>query len=149
MLLREDDGRSVHVDFNCIFDRAKTLAIGETVPFRMTQNVVDGLGVLKANGGLKGICKFVFATLNAKQVTQVALLRPFPYDPLLEWKKDGESAMEQTAKNTLQEVTFRLKGFSEDRSAVQAPECTVNGLIEEATNLRTLAILYRGWRPYM
>jgi hypothetical protein len=53
------------------------------------------------------------------------------------------------SENTLQEVTFGLKGFSEDRSVVQAPECTVNGLIEEATNLWNLTMLYRGWQPYL
>jgi phosphatidylinositol kinase/protein kinase (PI-3 family) len=111
----------------------------------MTQNVVDGLGVLKENGGLKGICELVLATLSAKQVKLVAVLKPLLYGSLLEWQKDGKPAMEQTAKNTLQEVTLRLKGFSEDRSAVQAPKCTVNGPIEDATNLRNLAMLYRGW----
>jgi serine/threonine-protein kinase ATR len=89
------------------------------------------------------------AALRAKQVKLVAVLRPFMYDPLLEWRKEPRGVWEQTAKLTLQEVAFRLKGFSDDRSAVRSPECTVNELIEQATNPRNLAMLYRGWQAYL
>jgi serine/threonine-protein kinase ATR len=149
LLLGEDDGRWVHVDFACIFDHAKNLPVPETVPFRMTQNILDGMGILKENGGLKPVCELVLAMLSAKREKLVAVLRPFLYDPLLDWAKLGKATAEQTAKLTLQGVSFRLKGFSDDRSAVNSPECTVNRLIEDATNPANLARLFRGWQPFI
>lgn len=64
-------GDAVHVDFNCLFERVcnfvynrfanrvadviftlqgKTLETPERVPFRLTQNIVDGLGVSGVEG---------------------------------------------------------------------------------------------------
>jgi phosphatidylinositol kinase/protein kinase (PI-3 family) len=50
LLMKEDVGCRVHVDFNCMFDRAKGLPMPENVPFRLTQNMIDGMGILKTNG---------------------------------------------------------------------------------------------------
>jgi phosphatidylinositol kinase/protein kinase (PI-3 family) len=75
------------VDFTCIFDRAEILQVPETGPFRMTQNIVDGMWILKENGRLRITCKLVMATLRAKQIKLIVVLRPFMYDLLLEWWK--------------------------------------------------------------
>ena len=150
VLLREDNGCCVHVDFNCIFDRAKTLQVPENVPFRMTQNIVDGMGVLKTNGTFARTCELVTETLRAKKQKLVSVLRPFLYDPLLEWKKGGNrTAIETTAKMTLKEIESRLEGFSEDRSTINSPECTVRNLIEQATDTRNLALLFHGWQAFI
>ena len=150
ILLREDNGCCVHVDFNCIFDRAKTLQVPENVPFRMTQNIVDGMGVLKTNGAFARTCELVTETLRAKKQKLVSVLRPFLYDPLLEWKKGGNrTAIETTAKLTLKEIESRLEGFSEDRSTINSPECTVRNLIEQATDTRNLALLFHGWQAFI
>jgi phosphatidylinositol kinase/protein kinase (PI-3 family) len=46
----EVNGATVHVDFNCLFERGKTLETPERVPFRLTQNLVDGLGITGVEG---------------------------------------------------------------------------------------------------
>lgn len=43
-------GDTVHVDLNCLFDKAKSLEVPERVPFRLTHNVVDALGVTGVEG---------------------------------------------------------------------------------------------------
>lgn len=67
ILLDMNTGDVVHVDFNCLFDKAspsssklflctnldlqgRTLETPERVPFRLTQNMVDGLGVTGTEG---------------------------------------------------------------------------------------------------
>ena len=40
----------MHIDFGMIFDQGQLLRIPETVPFRLTRNIVDGLGVLGTEG---------------------------------------------------------------------------------------------------
>jgi serine/threonine-protein kinase ATR len=43
-------GDTVHVDLNCLFDKARTFEVPERVPFRLTQNMVDALGVTGVDG---------------------------------------------------------------------------------------------------
>lgn len=50
ILLDENSGATVHVDFNCLFEKGKTLETPERVPFRLTQNLVDGLGITGVEG---------------------------------------------------------------------------------------------------
>ena len=122
LLMNDTNGMAVHVDFNCIFDRAKAL----DVPFRLTQNIIDGIGVLKTNGTFSKTCELVVETLRAKKQKLVSVLRPFIYDPLLEWKKGGnKTATETTAK------------------------LTVNNLIEQATDMSRLAVMFHGWQAFI
>lgn len=50
ILLDQITGDVVHVDFNCLFEKGKLLETPERVPFRLTQNVVDGLGITGVEG---------------------------------------------------------------------------------------------------
>jgi serine/threonine-protein kinase ATR len=51
ILFDSTTGDAVHVDFSCLFDKGLELELPERVPFRLTQNLVDGLGV----GGYEGV----------------------------------------------------------------------------------------------
>jgi serine/threonine-protein kinase SMG1 len=46
ILLDIHDGSLVHIDFNVCFEKGKRLQIPETVPFRLTQNIVKALAPL-------------------------------------------------------------------------------------------------------
>ena len=35
----------MHIDFGIVFEQGKTLLTPETVPFRLTRDMVDGLGI--------------------------------------------------------------------------------------------------------
>lgn len=141
-------GRCVHVDFNCLFDRAKTLQIPECVPFRLTQNIVDGMGILGTDGTFSESCKLVVEILRAKKQKLMSVLQTFVHDPLLEWKKGSRASTEMTARLTLKEVERRLAGFSEDRTSIHSPECQVKELIKQATDNNRLALMFLGWQPY-
>lgn len=38
-------GEIVHVDFGCLFFTGQLLKVPETVPFRLTHNMVDAMGI--------------------------------------------------------------------------------------------------------
>lgn len=40
-------GQIIHVDFNVSFGKSKTLRVPESVPFRLTRNIVHALGPTK------------------------------------------------------------------------------------------------------
>lgn len=56
MLLVNNNGDVVHVDFSCLFEKGRTLDAPERVPFKLTQNLVDGLGVT----GIEGVSRIAF-----------------------------------------------------------------------------------------
>ncbi|KAH7344042.1 hypothetical protein B0J17DRAFT_625622 [Rhizoctonia solani] len=82
------NGDLVHVDLNCLFERGTTFEIPETVPFRLTANMVDGFGVT----GVEGWANII----PAKHVTMhllrdnygslISVLDAFVHDPLVEWE---------------------------------------------------------------
>lgn len=50
ILFDSESGDTVHVDLNCLFDKGSLFEIPERVPFRLTQNLVDALGVTGYEG---------------------------------------------------------------------------------------------------
>jgi serine-protein kinase ATM len=47
----------VHIDFGIVFEQGKTLSTPETVPFRLTRDMVDGLGITGVDGLFKNCCE--------------------------------------------------------------------------------------------
>ena len=52
ILLDKNDGAIQHVDFNCLFEKGTQFDIPERVPFRLTQNLIDGMGINGTEGML-------------------------------------------------------------------------------------------------
>lgn len=45
VLIELSSGEIVHIDYNVCFEKGKTLRVAEKVPFRMTPNLEEALGV--------------------------------------------------------------------------------------------------------
>ena len=56
ILYHENSGKISHIDFDCIFEKGLNLPIPETVPFRLTSNLVDALGLLQCEGVFEDNC---------------------------------------------------------------------------------------------
>lgn len=112
ILLDENNGEVVHVDFDCLFSKGLTLERPERVPFRLTPNIVDALGISGVEGLFRRSCEttmvqfmpvlcalqcaVVCATrsylnvplqgvLREHRETLVSVLQTFVHDPLVEW----------------------------------------------------------------
>lgn len=147
ILFQEKTGACLHVDFACLFDKAKTLEIPEIVPFRLTQNIVDAMGVLKTKGPFSLTCQYTMELMKTKKNKILSVLQTFVHDPLLEWKNSNETG-ENQAISAIMEVKRRLSCLSEDRSTIQSPKSVVDQLIEEATDNNKLALMFVGWQPF-
>ncbi|ELA41621.1 atypical/PIKK/ATR protein kinase [Vittaforma corneae ATCC 50505] len=129
-------GDTVHVDLNCIFDKAKSLEIPEKVPFRLTQNIIDGFGVLKLEGTYKHTLKYTLEVLrNNRDVIQANLLS-FVFDPLFEWARRKTEPVKiidgMNKKLDFEDVDFK-----------------VEELIGEATDINNLGSMYIGWMAFI
>jgi len=71
-----------HIDFGIVFEQGKTLTTPETVPFRLTRDVVDGLGVTGTKGLFTKSCEEVLGVLRGNVGALVTILEVFLHDPL-------------------------------------------------------------------
>lgn len=107
ILLDTNTGDVVHVDFNCLFEKVlrllcgrfnpfnslssiqgKTLEVPERVPFRLTQNVIDGLGVTGVEGVFRIACEITMQLLRDNKDSLMSVLDAFIHDPLVEWEDE-------------------------------------------------------------
>ena len=56
IMINETTGEILHVDFNSLFYHASLLPVPEVVPFRLTQNLIDGLGITRELGLYRAQC---------------------------------------------------------------------------------------------
>ncbi|XP_076443272.1 serine/threonine-protein kinase ATR-like isoform X2 [Babylonia areolata] len=163
ILFDSTNGDTVHVDFNCLFNRGETFEWPERVPFRLTHNMVSALGPMGVEGIFRRACEVTLRVVRAQTDSLMSILKPFIYDPLVEWSKPsrdmrsnptdtGEITNEQ-ALNHVQNIEDRLRGIlkskTKPRGLPLSIEGHVNYLIQEATNEHNLCQMYIGWAAYM
>lgn len=85
ILLDTETGEVVHIDLGVAFDAGRILPKPETVPFRLTRDIVDGFGVLKTEGVFRRCCGFTLEALRQNKDTILTLLNVLRYDPLYNW----------------------------------------------------------------
>lgn len=90
------NGDAMHVDFNCIFDKGKTLQVPELVPFRLTQNVVNAMGVTGVEGAFRISCEVSMQTLRDNKDSLMSVLEAFVHDPLVEWENERKREVRHT-----------------------------------------------------
>ncbi|CAG9824418.1 unnamed protein product [Phaedon cochleariae] len=90
VLVDLSSGDVVHIDYNVCFEKGKTLRVPEKVPFRLTPNIKDALGVTGVEGIFRLACENVMKTMRKGRETLLTLLEAFVYDPLIDWTVSGE-----------------------------------------------------------
>jgi len=155
ILLCAKTGDACHVDFNMLFEQGKTLSTPETVPFRLTPNMVDGLGVQGVEGVYKKSCEITMRLMRSKRDALMNVLETFVHDPLLEWQAGRDQV--SRAREIMDQIKAKLNGLegvqqrSGPGSASQKPlsvEGQVADLINQATDAANLSKMYIWWMPW-
>ncbi|KAL1916083.1 uncharacterized protein VTP21DRAFT_6087 [Calcarisporiella thermophila] len=152
ILFDELSGDIIHVDFNCLFDKGLAFEKPEKVPFRLTHNLVDALGITGYEGVFRKSCEVSLRVLRNNKESLMSVLETFMHDPLCEWSKkkansSGEVENEQ-AKKTLTTIERKLLGEAKEGPALSI-EGQVQELIRQATDPLNLYQMYIGWAAYM
>ena len=80
----------VHIDFGILFERGKQLATPEKVPFRLTRDFVDGMGVLGYEGVFQRSCEETMRVLRNHDDALLFIFDAFVHNPLSNWKNAAE-----------------------------------------------------------
>ncbi|KAG5460219.1 MAG: kinase-like domain-containing protein [Olpidium bornovanus] len=172
ILLDKRSAEVVHIDLGIAFDQGKLLPTPELVPFRLTRDIVDGMG--SASGGVEGVfrrcCEKTLRVLRdpANATILMTILEVFKHDPLHSWTlsplkakriqerssgtagadADQPTPASDAARGGKEEVNKeaeRALRLVKNRLANDASvECQVNELIETATNEDNLCRMFPG-----
>ncbi|KAG8930738.1 serine/threonine-protein kinase M1 [Tulasnella sp. 417] len=177
ILLDTVNGDTVHVDFNCLFERGKHFAVPERVPFRLTNNIVDGMGVTGVEGAFRISCEVTMQILRTNRDTLMSVLEAFVHDPLVEWedeRKKEERSRNRNLKKQRQEppvhespaaqlralahksllpIHKKLRGVQDAESEWGGKEITISNqvesLIKAASSPINLSLMYYGWASWL
>ncbi|KHJ91087.1 HEAT repeat protein, partial [Oesophagostomum dentatum] len=116
VLVNLDRGDIVHIDYNICFDKGRHLRVPETVPFRLTQNILHALGPTQVEGVFRESCSNVLSTLREGREVLLTVLDAFVYDPLVDWTVSDHL----TASSAAVGVAVTLAVYGTDSRAVEA-----------------------------
>lgn len=85
ILLDEKTGEVVHIDLGVAFEAGRILPVPEVVPFRLTRDLVDGMGLTGVEGVFRRCCNFTLEALRRDQEAIMTILDVLRYDPLYSW----------------------------------------------------------------
>ena len=91
ILIDITNGEMVHVDFDCLFDKGLTLQRPEIVPFRLTPNLIDAMGIMGIEGCYRNTLEIVLGILREHKDTLLSILEPFLRDPTVCWSRSGRA----------------------------------------------------------
>ncbi|KAK2593343.1 Serine/threonine-protein kinase tel1 [Conoideocrella luteorostrata] len=175
ILLDTKTGEAVHIDLGVAFEAGRILPVPELVPFRLTRDIVDGMGITKTEGVFRRCCEFTLDALREEQYSIMTILDVLRYDPLYTWSisplrlaklqkaRDEEGGgddpepsetteTKKTKKNNSRtnepsEADRALEVVRKKLSKTLSVTATVNDLINVATDERNLSVLYSGMMP--
>lgn len=85
ILVHQRTAEVVHIDFGVTFEQGKALSTPETVPFRLTRDVVDGMGVTGTEGAFRRACDASMRVLRSDAPSVLTILEVLLHDPLYRW----------------------------------------------------------------
>lgn len=170
ILIDRLSGELIHIDFGIAFDQGKLLRVPETVPFRMTGDMVDGMGISGTDGVFQRCAEETLRVLREGSEVIMTVLEVFRHDPLHSWtanedkmnRAQPESAVTEPAAEPATTVVHgtmeinlssgvadeaadrALSGVAKKLSKTLSVASTVSGLIAEARDPANLGVIFPG-----
>ncbi|CAL8069908.1 unnamed protein product [Orchesella dallaii] len=85
ILIDKTTAEFIHIDLGVAFEQGRILPTPETVPFRLTRDVIDGMGVSGIEGVFKKSCEMTMEVLRNNSEIILTVLQVLLYDPLYMW----------------------------------------------------------------
>jgi len=113
ILIDNSTAELIHIDLGVAFEQGKTLKTPEIVPFRLTRDIVDGMGITGYEGVFRRCCEEVTKVLRVNYAALMTIVEVFIHDPLYKWALSPLQALrlqreETEAENTLENADERV-----------------------------------------
>lgn len=156
IMIDNKTGQLVHIDLGISFDQGKNLNIPEKVPFRLTRDMVDAMGSVGVDGPFRRCCELSLELFRQQQDNIMSILNVLQYDPLYLWtispkkklRKNSTEVSELRMEESNVTAAICLSGVEGKLEAKLSTEAVVRELINEATSVENLAVIFHGWTPF-
>ncbi|SCU88316.1 LAMI_0D09626g1_1 [Lachancea mirantina] len=138
ILLNVNSGKVLHVDFDCLFEKGKRLPIPEIVPFRLTQNLLDALGITGTEGTFKRSSQVTLELMRGNELALVNIIETIMYD----------RNMDHSIQKALKVIRNKIRGIDSRDGLILSVPGQVETVIQESTSAENLSKMYIGWLPF-
>ncbi|EAY10428.1 PIKK family atypical protein kinase [Trichomonas vaginalis G3] len=146
IMIKNKTAKLVHIDFGDCFEVAQHREKApEKVPFRLTRILTNALEVSRIEGTFRSCCENVMELIrnNGEQIN--GILEVFIYDPLAQWSENVSET--NSAQFVTDRIHSKLDGTDFEGEKLDVKE-QVDRLIHEATDMKNLCQMWRGWFPW-
>ena len=145
----------MHIDLGIAFDKGLLLKTPECVPFRLTRDIEDGLGVSGVEGVLTGCMEQTMRVLRDNSEALITILEVMLRNPLYNWSleqatatEDGGVATNRGAERALVRIEDKLRGIMRKREPLSY-KGQVGALLREARSGENLCQMFDGWAAWL
>lgn len=168
IMLNRNTGMIMHIDFDCMFEKGKKLSVPEIVPFRLTPNLEEAMGILGYEGSFRKSCELTMSLIRNNENILMNFLESFIYDPLMDWRsssseKSSEEKNKQRIKKNQERVYKILRnkirgiltkeddntGYRDSGGLSVGVSFQVDLLIQTAVSHENLSKMFFGWMPFL
>ncbi|KAL9227455.1 hypothetical protein vseg_003141 [Gypsophila vaccaria] len=170
ILIDQATAEVVHIDLGVAFDQGLMLKTPERVPFRLTRDIVDGMGVTGIEGVFRRCCEETLDLMRINKEALLTIIEVFIHDPLYKWalsplkalqrQKEVEDDLETSWEDSLDEyegnkdatralmrVKQKLDGYEDGE--LRSVHGQVQQLIQDAIDPERLCNMFPGWGAWM
>ena len=174
ILIDTQSAELVHIDLGIAFDAGRLLNTPEVVPFRLTRDIEDGLGIAGVEGVMRGAAEHTMRVLRMNSASLVTILEVFLRNPLHKWQYDvtrdptaaqqaasaGQTAIRDAdvaaqpmqnreAERALLRIQDKLSGRVAGHNEALSVEGQVRALLDEARDPENLCRMFDGWAAWL
>ncbi|KAJ6838585.1 serine/threonine-protein kinase ATM [Iris pallida] len=170
ILIDQTTAEVVHIDLGVAFEQGLMLKTPERVPFRLTRDIIDGMGVTGVEGVFRRCCEETLSVMRTNKEALLTIIEVFIHDPLYKWAlsplkalqrqketdNDTDSSLESSqevyegnkdaARATLR-VKQKLDGYEEGE--MRSVQGQVQQLIQDAIDTDRLCQMFPGWGAWL
>ncbi|XP_028397502.1 serine-protein kinase ATM-like [Dendronephthya gigantea] len=118
----------IHIDLGVAFEQGKMLPTPETVPFRLTRDLVDGMGISGVEGVFRRCSEETLNVMRRSQEKILTIVQVLLFDPLYAWTLSPLKAMSLQRKPDM------------DTSNVSSADTVLDNGNEQRNNLDETAV---------
>ncbi|KAI8377636.1 uncharacterized protein BYT42DRAFT_614302 [Radiomyces spectabilis] len=128
-------GEIIHIDYNVCFEKGKRLRVPELVPYRLTQNLFNALGITGVDGVFRTAAEETMRVLRKHKEVLLTLLDAFVYDPLVDWENEAEEVEERQMTEIQANLALIASRLTEKRSHYETMEARVSDTLSGLADL--------------
>ncbi|XP_024973398.1 serine/threonine-protein kinase ATM isoform X4 [Cynara cardunculus var. scolymus] len=170
ILIDQATAEVVHIDLGVAFEQGLMLKTPERVPFRLTRDIIDGMGVTGIEGVFRRCCEENLSVMRTNKEALLTIIEVFIHDPLYKWAlsplkalerqketdDDLETSLEDSeneyegnkdAARALLRVKQKLDGYEEGE--MRSVHGQVQQLIQDAIDPDRLCQMFPGWGSWL